>query len=138
MCSKDTTPRVWFGGAQAQEGSSSSRESPLEVKDLEVTQDKLVKFNTQQSRIMCRNEENPKANRHSAKKFEHLFLEIINHIPNKVVSVSCRTINHFYISDSSSLTGLIIHNTITRLGLSMFTWSNNANADAILPLRTDE
>lgn len=57
-------PWVWFGEAQAQKGSSSSWESPLRVKDLEVTQDKLVKFNTHQWRMYCmwRNEQNRKAN----------------------------------------------------------------------------
>lgn len=37
-----------FGGAQAQEGSSSSG-----VKDLEVTRDKPVKFNTRRPEDVC-------------------------------------------------------------------------------------
>lgn len=98
-------PWVLFGGAQAQKGSLSSGESVLGVKDLEVTQDKLVKFNTHQWRMysMWRNEQNLKANMHSAGIFKHLLLEVINH-----TNANCNTINHSNNHcDSSSLISLI-------------------------------
>lgn len=83
MC-ENTTSRVWFGEAQAQEGSVSSGESPFGVKDLEFTS----LLNSTLSSRRLRNEQNLKAKMKSARMLKHLFLELINHSQYKVVSVN--------------------------------------------------
>lgn len=81
---EDTTSRVWFGEAQAQEGSLSSGESPFGVKDLEFTS----LLNSTLSSRRLRNEQNLKAKMKAARMLKHLFLELIHHIQCKVVSVN--------------------------------------------------